>query len=850
MTIRLLQLPELCSTEELLTTPNGVAYYIPAYQRHFSWANEDIGRFFSDIANGIRSIPGDGREEGDLEAETFMGTVVCLEEGTPPATVYPQIKDDLPDPIYILIDGQQRLTVSLITAIALHEFLQVSSTELLDQSWCENVEHGVSQDKRLNLAGSNKRFIDQFNRTKKKLSSLLSCDDPTGDLKYFPKLIRGPDDIWSTTRELCRYRSPIGCHIQQYIDYLEGYNPVEMLQNNDKVQLIFSDIVRSISTAVSSITSEYASINQASPLLHRESIQRALFGRSGSFDVLRVLAEYNRHYSSDKDDELLIEIRKTESLYNDLAKVISFSTYFLHRVKYVRMRTASIKYAFNIFDSLNSTGDPLTAFEILVPEIIRQFKSVEEYDKSAHKMMVNEIDKYLQLTKDKQMKKTRDLIISFALAESGKPLSSDLGEQRKYLLAQYKRVRNEEGENGLAFIRQLLHVARVNEVFENSYTRKSLIFLLHVMGYSPPPPEVPEAGAKFNQRLEISSEDTHRHYNENEELAAEAVSCLHFLALANHKIVIPLLSRFYSELLRTNGSVSHRDMCNDICSTASFFALWRSTVTTTRDIDNRHREIMYNPDSTLPDLNFARSVENNKLPNIELLKGEYYRLLAKHGLRDKSTASDAKKSKLSKCEWVKSATGIPIYATQREVAKLILLLYGNTSMTDPESENSEAEEVPSHGQDALYGKLLPVYPKDLVVAQMFPEEPESEYNEARNWIGNLFLIPKRLLSAWKKAEGTSNNLNKRRSFIKRFIDRSVSDEELVEFLLQIGISNTAVKQLVKEREKIISIIENEEIMMKYLNDAAFATEIIRTRSKEILNATWDPLIRLLGPEPK
>ena len=73
--------------------------------------------------------------------------------------------------------------------------------------------------------------------------------------------------------------------------------------------------------------------------------------------------------------------------YQELTRLLVFSKYFLERVLLVRIKTKDESYAFDMFESLNTTGTELTAFETFKPQIIRN-EGIREYEGS-------EVEKYI-----------------------------------------------------------------------------------------------------------------------------------------------------------------------------------------------------------------------------------------------------------------------------------------------------------------------------------------------------------------------------------------------------------------------------------------------------------------------
>ena len=107
---------------ESLFTQAGCGYYIPPYQRPYTWGNEQVDRLAEDLSSGLR---------GWLESEdtvTFLGSIILLKDDLFDQ-VEPAIKEHLPREVMVVIDGQQRLsTIAILGTILHHELASRGNT--------------------------------------------------------------------------------------------------------------------------------------------------------------------------------------------------------------------------------------------------------------------------------------------------------------------------------------------------------------------------------------------------------------------------------------------------------------------------------------------------------------------------------------------------------------------------------------------------------------------------------------------------------------------------------------------------------------------------------------------------
>ena len=93
------------SISDVLTT-NATSFFIPPFQRAYAWGKTEITRFFDDIMTLIKSEMDDTEKD---KKEHFFGTLV----------IRPEVKGTASK--QIIVDGQQRLTTTLLYLIALRD---------------------------------------------------------------------------------------------------------------------------------------------------------------------------------------------------------------------------------------------------------------------------------------------------------------------------------------------------------------------------------------------------------------------------------------------------------------------------------------------------------------------------------------------------------------------------------------------------------------------------------------------------------------------------------------------------------------------------------------------------------
>ena len=128
-----------------------------------------------------------------------------------------------------------------------------------------------------------------------------------------------------------------------------------------------------------------------------------------------------------------------------LIRIMLFSHYVLKSVILTRVETNDEDAAFDIFDSLNTTGEPLTAIETFKPRVMsfERENGNTNYSRSesaGHFERLEENLNYIYPETDKRQKETKELLVTFALYLEGHKLSLNLASQRAYLRAKFEEV--------------------------------------------------------------------------------------------------------------------------------------------------------------------------------------------------------------------------------------------------------------------------------------------------------------------------------------------------------------------------------------------------------------------------
>ena len=157
--------PSASSLHDLLD--QSTEYHIPMYQRDYTWQTEEISDFISDFLEAF-----------SRNSQRFFGTIL-LSDNAP----YKEMSSDRH--VLYVIDGQQRITTSLICLVALrHLALDLAPTYTQSRDVAEGIyqrltvepsEVGGSRRPRLHANRSNAQFIQSL--MKRELESLSDVEE-------------------------------------------------------------------------------------------------------------------------------------------------------------------------------------------------------------------------------------------------------------------------------------------------------------------------------------------------------------------------------------------------------------------------------------------------------------------------------------------------------------------------------------------------------------------------------------------------------------------------------------------------------------------------------------------------
>lgn len=168
-------------------------FFVPLYQREYTWEEDNINQLFDDLVLGAREL-----SEND-SATTFLGTAILTALGSKKKTVKAGEERAQPTGVQIVIDGQQRISTLALISIQ----IIVKLHGLLD-----GLPH---KDPYSDLHNAGEKFIERL----RKLHTIELGKGATPPQK--PKIIRARDDLWTYDGDDTAYGSPVARYIATFI---------------------------------------------------------------------------------------------------------------------------------------------------------------------------------------------------------------------------------------------------------------------------------------------------------------------------------------------------------------------------------------------------------------------------------------------------------------------------------------------------------------------------------------------------------------------------------------------------------------------------------------------------------
>lgn len=569
-----------------VVNPVGMGFMMPDYQRPYKWSEENIERLIDDIVGGL------GRSNLQEVETLFLGTLIVVQAQNSEFTKYSQDsrKYASPTAIYYVVDGQQRLSTLAILAIVLHREI-TKLMKQLDTKYNSDSEYNVVK----NLIQTDILDI---------LTEFYSVSfSGSANPRLKPLILRKTQEFWAREGSQ-EYTSPIGRYIADYIqngvekDYSNDGSMYEILQTNQsKIYLELSGKLLD--------ESNYFNLFDSAKSIFPDNF----------FQDFRFVLDENR--------------LKNDSHILHLLKYCLFTMFMCKHccVNYLEPKTH--QWAIEVFQSLNSTGVPLSALEVFKAYVHQNTQVVNTYRDLVTEVFSTIEDQLINVNDDSAQHRTDVFLTAFALGFDGYKLGSRYTQQNKYLQKTFDDYIKSD------------FVTRVKQLLDKSARQNIPMFeyMLHLSKYMHFLSK-PDSSFVSNSQIKVQ----------------RAYINLLFMKMMNFSTTHPLLAYFYQE--DNSCDSDFLDACN---ATAAFYALWRSARSSSK-LDNVARDLMLHGLRT-DDGNFVvmNWKQRNKRVSIQQYKQALKNVLIREDLWDKD-------------KWMSNATQYLTYQNSATLCRYILFL--------------------------------------------------------------------------------------------------------------------------------------------------------------------------------
>ncbi len=770
---------EARSVNDLYLFGGGTAgFRIPIYQRQYDWGEGNIKRLFEDILSGLA-----WRSE-DEDSLSFLGTIIVIEESRTENTF---------DGISLsVIDGQQRLTTLSIVACNLYEQLQILKKPIIQkeksfQNIPNNVHEWLNQE-------VNHVMIRLLNLAYGKLQVDGVSDYP------FPRVVREESDFRANSFARSDYSSNVAKYLNEFSLHIKKGKADPFSFNYPKSQN--NESFKANITAIKKLIKHICKPeNELSDDISIELLKLKDFEKAG---IKRLF--YKLPIEQSKSNKILSYCKEKGENLLDILRLITFSTFLMDAVIITIVKARDEKYGFDIFDSLNTTGEPLTAVQTFKPQVVNfeKEKGNRKYKGSESERYFNRVEQYLDnfSSNYKKQKEAKDLIVPFALYINGDKRSRSLDDQRRYLRSNFEKIKGkQEIENKRRFICKLSEVAEYKEKF----------------------------WLKDNIESELSS------YPDREIV----LLCLKFLQDLNNSLTIPILCRYYHASIE----IGDKKLFSDAAKAISAFVILRRSVTGgTAGIDSDLRALM----------SYGRRKKEKNLISIPLCVGleRENPIVEIASLREylREWLNKKRIEIKDKTTWISQVVHQPLYPASTHLCRFLLLAASHNARPHKDEPWKLTKQRKSPETEFLSYQRW-VSDDVATVEHIAPESGPSEgwdkniYSQPylKNCLGNLTLLPQEENSA----VGNKPWQQKKLLYEAYAAETFEEVEKVIQKSKEAGFNfSKRTKEMLKTKASHIPLAKTISSVDKWTK------KVIEERSKNIAELAWEEISPWLFEQKK
>jgi len=587
----------------------GRGFYIPYYQRNYSWDEENAEKLITDIFSGVKRVVTKPNNS------IFLGTVILHDEKNVSVGVHTDTPN-LITKVSNVVDGQQRIVSIGLVASTLSFYISEVVRELKSYASTSDEFSTLAQE-----------LDDQQPDIRELYSVEIRKTGAQPRLK--PLIIRAGDvssnpvsDQWTLAGNSASFYSSNSAKFLS--DFISGTSVPDIV-TDDRISSVVQVFLDQIDSELNSV--DYMLAND---LLTANSVEEGSL-----FSFL--------DYPPDLGTIHGLPDEEKKAFYRGML-LLAACSFLKNSCHFVVIECNDESIAFDMFQSLNATGTPLTAFEVFKPTIV---KSYGVNYPTEIKPEVDRVEKVFEKESTASGKEdlTDKVIGSSALVYNGTILNSKFSEERDWLVDSFP---TQQGDSAKEFISCIADQAEYRCQFIRPRKSKkdsaNFGFVSHLQSLG----------------LNIKEADM-------------AALCICYIRDAGHQFAHRVISVFYTKLLRAQGNATNIGIAaaefHSVCqATAAFFTLWMGALNG-RFPDAVYRDLFQ---STSANISVKSGTENQ---TSSFVKDIFRTALEKNKIYDAGDVS------LSRSIWVEQAKGASWYS-KKSLCRFALFVASHDAAPD------------------------------------------------------------------------------------------------------------------------------------------------------------------------
>ncbi len=593
---------------------SGRGFFVPYYQRNYSWDEENATKLIEDIFSSIK------RTLTKPNNSIFLGTVILHDE----KNVLTGVHWDTPNlltKVANVVDGQQRITSIAMLACVIAEQIGVTVAKLKSYSGAAPEFDKLATELTDELPSIHRFYSVEITKT-------------GAQPKLKPKIIRAGDvstnpvsDQWTLSGDINSfYRSNTSSFFSNFI----AGNTLKAISTDERVGSVLDVFRDKISAQI-----DGADVTLATGLLSANAVT------DGSLSSFMAYPPDWTNINALSPDE--------QSVYCGGILLLAVCSFLKNSCHLVVIECLDLGLAFDMFQSLNATGTPLTAFEVFKPQIVKTWGTGYS---TAIKPQVDRIEAVFEDESNSSDKEelTDKVIVSSALVFNGMERSRRFSEERDWLTDTLEKSLS----SGLTTPRSVDFIRCIADQAEYF---KSFV----------KPRKSPRNSLSFGLVGELQTKGL------TPQQADRAALCVFYLRDAGHGFAHSVISVFFSKLLRAQSNAVAKTAAAaefvEVCeATAAFFTFYMGAQHG-RFPDSDYRALFQ---ATAGNISFAYGSDNQ---NAAFVKAAFRTALENKKIYDAADQANARNI------WVDSAKEAAWYS-RKAVCRFALLASANDAAPD------------------------------------------------------------------------------------------------------------------------------------------------------------------------